>query len=95
MLAVAAVIAVRPIVWLHYFALLLVIVAVVQPRLGIVWFIPAPHVAGLARNTRDDGSERTRPRRRSPVILPYVRTATDLGGPRAGTVVTQPVAQSP
>ena len=39
-LAVAAVIAVSPIVWLHYFSLLLVVVAVAQPRLGIVWFAP-------------------------------------------------------
>lgn len=39
-LAMAAVIACSPIVWLHYFALLLVIVAVAQPRLGWVWFLP-------------------------------------------------------
>ena len=38
--AVAASLALTPIVWLHYFALLLVVVAVAQPRLGIVWFIP-------------------------------------------------------
>jgi Glycosyltransferase family 87 len=39
-LAMAAVIAVSPIVWLHYFSLLLVVVAVAQPRLGLVWFVP-------------------------------------------------------
>jgi len=39
-LAMAAVIACSPIVWLHYFALLLVVVAVAQPRLGSLWFIP-------------------------------------------------------
>lgn len=39
-LAVAATIACSPIVWLHYFALLLVVVAVVQPRLGLAWFVP-------------------------------------------------------
>jgi hypothetical protein len=38
--AVAASLALTPIVWLHYFALLVVIVAVARPRLGIVWFIP-------------------------------------------------------
>jgi hypothetical protein len=27
-------------VWLHYFALLVVVVAVAEPRLGPVWFIP-------------------------------------------------------
>ena len=39
-LAVAAVIAVSPVVWLHYFSLLLVVVAVAQQRLGLVWFAP-------------------------------------------------------
>ena len=39
-LAMALVIASSPIVWLHYFALLLVVVAVAQPRLGPVWFVP-------------------------------------------------------
>ena len=41
-LALTAAIAVSPIVWLHYFALLLVIVAVVQPRLGPMWFVGLP-----------------------------------------------------
>ena len=39
-LAVAAALACSPIVWLHYFALLLVPVAVVRPRLGPLWFVP-------------------------------------------------------
>ena len=39
-LAVAAALALSPIVWLHYFALLVVVVAVAQPTLGIVWFLP-------------------------------------------------------
>ena len=37
---VAACIAFSPIVWLHYFALLVVIVAVGEPRLGLAWFAP-------------------------------------------------------
>jgi alpha-1,2-mannosyltransferase len=37
-LALAAALACSPIVWLHYFALLLVAVAVAQPRLGPAWF---------------------------------------------------------
>ena len=41
-LALTAAIACSPIVWLHYFALLLVIVAVTQPRLRPVWFIGLP-----------------------------------------------------
>ena len=39
-LAIAAAIALTPIVWLHYFALLVVVVAVARPRLGLVWFVP-------------------------------------------------------
>jgi hypothetical protein len=39
-IAVAAALALTPIIWLHYFALLLVVVAVAQPRLGAVWFVP-------------------------------------------------------
>jgi Glycosyltransferase family 87 len=39
-LAIAAALALTPIVWLHYFALLLVIVAIAQPSLGILWFVP-------------------------------------------------------
>jgi hypothetical protein len=39
-LAIAAALALTPIVWLHYFALLVVVVAVAQPRLGLVWFLP-------------------------------------------------------
>jgi hypothetical protein len=38
--AIAAALALTPIVWLHYFALLLVVVALAQPRLGPVWFVP-------------------------------------------------------
>jgi hypothetical protein len=39
-LAVGAALACSPIVWLHYFALLLVPVAVVRPRLGAIWLVP-------------------------------------------------------
>lgn len=39
-LAIAAVIACTPIVWLHYFSLLLVVVAVAAPRLSPVWLVP-------------------------------------------------------
>jgi hypothetical protein len=39
-LAVAAALACSPILWLHYFTLLLVPVAVVRPRLDLVWFVP-------------------------------------------------------
>ena len=39
-LAIAASLALTPIVWLHYFALLLLVVSLVQPRLGLLWFAP-------------------------------------------------------
>ena len=41
-LAIAATIACSPVVWLHYFALLLVSVAVAEPRLAPVWFLGLP-----------------------------------------------------
>jgi Glycosyltransferase family 87 len=40
MLAIAAALALTPIVWLHYFALLVVVVALAQPRLGVLWALP-------------------------------------------------------
>jgi len=39
-LSLAASLALSPLVWLHYFALLLVVVALAQPALGLVWFVP-------------------------------------------------------
>jgi hypothetical protein len=39
-LALAAALALTPIVWLHYFALLVVVVGLAQPRLSVVWFVP-------------------------------------------------------
>ena len=39
-LALVASFALTPIVWLHYFALLLVVVALMRSRLGLVWFVP-------------------------------------------------------
>jgi len=39
-LAIGTALALTPIVWLHYFALLVVVVAVAKPRLGPVWFVP-------------------------------------------------------
>ena len=39
-LAIGASLALTPIVWLHYFALLLVVVALARRTLGVVWFVP-------------------------------------------------------
>ena len=41
-LAIAASLALTPIVWMHYFELLLVAVAVARPRFGLVWLVPVP-----------------------------------------------------
>lgn len=41
-LALAAAIACSPIVWLHYFALLIVVVAIARPRLAPIWFVGLP-----------------------------------------------------
>ena len=38
----SAAIAFSPVVWLHYFALLLIVVAVAQPQLGLLWFLGIP-----------------------------------------------------
>ena len=40
LLSIAAALALTPIVWLHYFALLVVVVAVARPVLGVDWFVP-------------------------------------------------------
>jgi Glycosyltransferase family 87/Dolichyl-phosphate-mannose-protein mannosyltransferase len=39
-LSLAAALAASPIVWMHYFVLLLVPIALTRPRLSILWFVP-------------------------------------------------------
>ena len=39
-LAIAAALALTPIVWLHYFALLTVVIALARPRLSALWLLP-------------------------------------------------------
>ena len=54
----AAALAASPIVWVHYFLLLLVPLALIRPRLSLLWFVPfafqplgeAAWPAGDARN---------------------------------------------
>ena len=41
MLALAAALALSPIVWLHYFVLLLVPIAIARRTFGAIWLIPA------------------------------------------------------
>jgi Na+/melibiose symporter-like transporter len=40
MLAIGAALACSPIVWLNYFVLLVLVVAIAEPRLGPAWFVP-------------------------------------------------------
>jgi hypothetical protein len=47
-LALAAVLAASPIVWLHYYALLVVAVAIAQPRLAPAWFVPIVMLASAS-----------------------------------------------
>jgi hypothetical protein len=54
-LAIAATIACSPIVWLHYFVLLLVVVAVASPRLGPLWFLGLP-MQGVVQTGLYNGS---------------------------------------
>ena len=59
-LAIAAALALTPIVWLHYFALLVVVVAVSRPRLGVVWFVPLAMVVTPGADTRPRSRQRGR-----------------------------------
>lgn len=57
-LTLAAALCASPIVWVHYFLLLLVPLALIRPRLSLLWFVPfafqplgeAAWPAGNARN---------------------------------------------
>ena len=98
MLAVAAVIAVSPIVWLHYFSLLLVVVAVAQPRLGIVWFAPLLMWGSeeITNGTPFQNALTLAAAALTIVLAVRASTATDLQArPTAGALDTQPVGQSP
>src|SRR5205823_14687078 len=39
-IALAAALLLSPIVWMHYYVLLVVPIAIAQPRLGVLWFAP-------------------------------------------------------
>ena len=63
--AIAASLGLTPIVWLHYFALLAVVVALAQPRLGALWFVPLAMVltpgSGHPSRSRQHGPSRRQP----------------------------------
>jgi hypothetical protein len=48
-LAIAAALALSPLVWLHYFAFLSVAVAAARPRLGPAWFVPLAMIVATGR----------------------------------------------
>ena len=99
MLAVAAVIAVSPIVWLHYFSLLLVIVAVAQPRLSVVWFAPLLMWGSeeITNGTPFQNALTLAAAALTVILAVRASTATDLHARPSvrAPVVTQPVGQSP
>lgn len=78
-LALAAAIACSPIVWLHYFSLLLVAVAVVQPRLGALWFVGLPLQVFVTTGLYNGSTLQT-----TAVLVAAAMTfALALGAPRA------------
>ena len=64
--AVAATLALSPIVWLHYLVVLLVPLAIARPRFSLLWLLPAllwvSPKPGLCRGSRRRSSRRSRPR---------------------------------
>jgi len=93
-LAITAAIAFAPIVWLHYFALLLVIVAVVQPRLGPMWFIGLPLQVFVTTGVYNGSTLQTA----AMLAAAAVTVALALSRPRAEGVpltVSSPVAARP
>jgi hypothetical protein len=93
-LALTAALAISPIVWLHYFVLLLVIVAVVHPRLGPIWFIGLPLQFFV---TTSNGNGTTRQTAAVLVVAAVtVLAALRSGSPRERVdVVSSPVAPTP
>jgi hypothetical protein len=92
-LALAAAIACSPIVWLHYFALVFVAVAVVQPRLGALWFVGLPLQAFVTTGLYNGSTLQT-----TAVLLAAAITfALALGAPRAlrARAISSPAAARP
>lgn len=88
-LAIAASLALTPIVWLHYFALLALVVAVAQPRLGVAWFVPLAMVV-------TPGSGQPTPFETAATLAVAVLTiglALRASSRRAGTVERVPEAE--
>ena len=92
-LALAAAIACSPIVWLHYFALVLVAVAVVQPRLGALWFVGLPLQVFVTTGLYNGSTLQT-----TAVLVAAAMTfALALGAPRAlrARAISLPAAARP
>jgi hypothetical protein len=93
-LALAAAIAFSPIVWLHYFALLLVVIAVVQPRLASVWFIGLPLQLVVTTGVYNGSTFQTA----AVLVAAAVTIGLALGRPardRGRVPVSSPVAAGP
>ncbi len=93
-LALAAAIAFSPIVWLHYFALLLVAVAVARPRLGAVWFLGIPLQLVVTTGVYNGSTRQTV----GVLVVAVATVILSLGAPaarRGSRTVTAPVALRP
>lgn len=92
-LALAAAIACSPIVWLHYFALVLVAVAVVQPRLGALWFVGLPLQVFVTTGLYNGSTLQTT----AVLVAAAITFALALGAPRAlrARAISSPAAARP
>lgn len=95
-LAIAAAIACSPVVWLHYFALLLVAVAVAEPRLAPVWFLGLPLQVFITTGVHNGSTFQTAAMLATAaltVVLVLLRPSSI--GWRRGRAAPRPVAGSP
>jgi len=95
-LAIAAAISCTPVVWLHYFALLLVAVAVAEPRLAPVWFLGLPLQVFISTGVHNGSTLQTAAMLVTAALTVFLAlqrpSLTGWGGRRA---TPSPVAGSP
>jgi len=95
-LALAATIACSPVVWLHYFALLLVAVAVAEPRLAPVWFLGLPLQVFISTGVHNGSTFQTAAMLATAALtVVLVLRRPTLTGWRRGQAAPRPVAGSP
>ena len=93
-LALAAGIACSPIVWLHYFALLLVVVAVVQPTLAPIWFVGLPLQLAVTTGVYNGSTFQTAAVLAAAALTIVLALRRPGGAPRAVAVSSPAAARS-